>query len=317
MSGLRTLLAALVAALALLAVAPAAHAGPVPKLRVGIADQKPSTFTDPAFLALRLRDARLVVPWDVLIAQRWQREELDAWMDAAEAAGMRPLVTFGHSRRPAWRRHAPSPKTLQTQFNKLRSRYPFVAAWAAWNEPNHCGEPLCNKPKLAARYHDALRRACPTCTILAAEVLDMPNMRSWVRAFTKATTIKPRWWGLHNYIDANRFRTSGTRTLLKETTGEVWFTETGGLVRRADRKGKVHFDESPAHAARAVRWLFDRLVRLDRKRVTRVYLYHWSSSSPNDSWDSAFIDASGRQRPALDVLRSKLRGLRAARRVAR
>ena len=39
-------------------------------------------------------------------------------------------------------------------------------------------------------------------------------------------------WGLHNYIDANRFRTTGTRSLLRAVPGEVWFTETGGLVVR-------------------------------------------------------------------------------------
>ena len=39
-------------------------------------------------------------------------------------------------------------------------------------------------------------------------------------------------WGLHNYIDANRFRTRGTRALLRAVKGDVWFTETGGLVVR-------------------------------------------------------------------------------------
>ena len=46
---------------------------------------------------------------------------------------------------------------------------------------------------------------------------------------------EPRYWGLHNYIDANRARTTGTRRMLHAVKGQVWFTETGGIVARANR----------------------------------------------------------------------------------
>ena len=87
--------------------------------------------------------------------------------------------------------------------------------YASWNEANHCGEPTCHRPALVAAYWRKLRGECPTCRILAAEVLDMPNMTSWVKAFRRAAKVEPRYWGLHNYIDANRLRTTGTRRLLK------------------------------------------------------------------------------------------------------
>jgi hypothetical protein len=61
--------------------------------------------------------------------------------------------------------------------------------------------------------------------------------------------------------------------------------------------------------------VFDKLVPLSR-RITRVYLYHWSAVR-GDSWDSGLIDARGKARPALRVLRGELQAaeLRRKRRV--
>lgn len=304
--------AALLAALATLA-GPAASsraAGlptPVPLrpgVEVGIADQKPGMFTDPLFTGLGLRVARTVIPWDVLDVPA-QAAQLDTWLRAARADRVQPLLTFGHSRRPGDHRLRPSPTALQHQFRRLRLRYPWVRDYSTWNEPNHCGEPLCHAPALAARYYDGLVRACPTCTILAGEVLDQPNMVAWVRAFQRAAHHPVRVWGIHNYLDANRFRTTGTRALLAATTGQVWFTETGGIVRRATR-AHIAFPESIAHAATALRWVFDRLVPLS-PRIRRVYLYHWNPVSPTDTWDSALVNVHDRPRPAFDVLRATLK----------
>jgi hypothetical protein len=307
----RGAVAALVAALVLLAAAgPSAAAAPTPRApTVGIADQKPEMFTDPLFTGLGVRTARLVVPWDVMVVG-WQRDALRAWLEAARAAGVSPLLTFGHSRRPGQEKRRPTPAELQHQFRRLRVNYPWVRDWATWNEPNHCGEPLCHRPELAARYFDALRRACPSCRVLAAEVLDTPNMAAWVRSFRRAARVEPRYWGLHNYVDANRLRTSGTRALLRATKGEVWFTETGGIVSRTARV-RIPFPESTAHAAIATRWLFDKLVPLS-SRIRRVYLYHWNPSGPRDTWDSALLDARGRPRAAYRVLRARLAPGRAA-----
>jgi len=301
----RSVLLALAACVAALLALPAG-AGAV---TVGIADQKPSTFTDPLFRELELRHARLVVPWDVL-ADPYQVQGLDRWIQGARDAGVTPLLTFGHSRRDGHRKDRPTTTRLRREFLRLRARYPHITDWAAWNEPNHCSQPLCHRPELAARYFDAIRRACPTCRVLAAEVLDMPNMVAWVRAFRRTAKVEPKFWGLHNYVDANRFRTEGTRKLLKATKGEIWLTETGGIVKRRTRV-KVTLPESTSHAADATRWLFDRLVPLS-KRITRVYLYHWSPSTRTDTWDSALVNINGRPREALRVLRSRIVKIRAA-----
>ncbi len=271
---------------------------------VGIADQKPEMFSDPLFGELGVRTARLVVPWDAMDGG-FERTELFAWLGAARAAGVTPLLSFGHSRRLGREKLRPSPAALQRQFRRVRVNFPWVTEFVTWNEPNHCSQPLCRRPELAARYFDALTRACARCTILGAEVLDTPNMASWVRRFRAAAKHEPRAWGLHNYVDANRFGTKGTRTLLRVTRGKIWFTETGGIVSRTAR-AKIPFEESPSHAADATRWLFDRLVPLS-PRIRRVYLYHWNPAGPRDKWDSALINPHGRPREAFRVALARVR----------
>jgi hypothetical protein len=275
-------------------------ASPSSAVMFGIADQKPAMFSDPLFAELQIRKARIAVPWDVL-SQPSQVYDLDIWMTAARQAGVRPLVSFGHSRVEGEAQRLPSVGLLRYEFRRLRERYPWVTEWATWNEANHCSQPTCRRPDLAARYYNALRRECPVCTILGAEVLDAPNMVSWVRRFEARATIRPHVWGLHNYLDANRMRTSGTRSLLENTRGQVWFTETGGIVWRRN-KGKIPFPESLWHAARATRWVFDRLVPLS-SRITRVYLYHWNAGGPSENWDSALLSLDGTPRPAFEVVR--------------
>jgi hypothetical protein len=307
---LRSLKLALVAALAAGLLLP----GSAGALVIGIGDQKPDMFSDPLFRGLGIRYARLAVSWDAM-EHPWEVEQVDAWLTAARAAGVQPLVGFGHSR--VDRRKLPTPSRFKYDFRVFRARYPWVTTFATWNEANHCGEPTCHRPQLVAAYYRSITRECPSCRVLGAELLDMPNMASWVDAFRKhlGTTRTPRYWGLHNYIDANRLRTTGTRTLLRHTTGQIWFTETGGIVKRRNRR-KVGFPESAAHAAKATRWVFDKLVPLSR-RITRVYLYHWNAE-PHDNWDSGLVNWHGQGRAALRVVRGEQRTLeaRARRRAA-
>jgi hypothetical protein len=291
------LTALLVVLLAALCAAPSAGA-----LTIGIADQKPDMFTDVRFLASDLHYARRAIPWDALSSPT-QTAELDAWLAAAHAAHVNPLLSFTHS--SSDRRLLPTPERLLYEFRRFRARYPWVTDYASWNEANHCGEPTCHRPALVAAYWRKLTRECPSCRILAAEVLDMPNMTSWVKAFRRAAKREPRYWGMHNYLDANRLRTTGTRRLLKTVRGQVWFTETGGIVSRTNRR-KVTFPESAEHAATATRFLFDDLIPLSR-RITRVYLYHWNSYPGPSTWDSGLIGPSGKPRPAYRVLQRVLK----------
>jgi hypothetical protein len=285
-----------VAAPVLVLLAVLAAASSASALTIGIADQKPDMFADPRFQAAGIQYARRAVAWDAL-SSPGQTAAVDEWLAAARAAKVNPLISFTHS--SLNRRQLPSPERLLYEFRRFRARYPWVKDFATWNEANHCGEPTCHRPALVAAYWRKLRRECPSCRILAAEVLDMPNMTSWVKAFRRSAKVEPRYWGLHNYIDANRLRTTGTRRLLKACRGLVWFTETGGIVSRTNRR-RVTFPESTRHAAVATRFLFDELVPLSR-RITRVYVYHWNSQPGPKTWDSGLIGPTGKPRPAYRV----------------
>src|SRR5918998_956301 len=66
--------------------------------------------------------------------------------------------------------------------------------------------------------------------VKAPAVLDAPNMTRWILRFKRAARYPVRIWSIHNHIDANRHRTTGTREILRITRGQLWFSETGGIV---------------------------------------------------------------------------------------
>jgi hypothetical protein len=301
------LAALLVVVLLLAAPAAARAADPL----VGVGEQHANIFSDPWWQALETHRVRYVVAWDAL-RYDWARQEADGYMNAAHAAGADVLLGFGHSRVPSRARLLPSPRRFRTEFLRFRARYPWVHEFLTWNEANHCSQPTCRRPDVAARYYNMLRNNCRGCTIVAADVLDSSKMPGWVKAFRTRAKGKHLIWGLHNYIDANRFRTRGTLSLLRAVKGQVWFTETGGLVER-NNGSPVEFPQNIWHAARATRWVFQRLAPLS-PRVRRVYLYQWKSI-PDTTWDSGLLTADGKPRPAYRVLYDHLRA--AAERAAR
>ena len=143
-------------------------------------------------------------------------------------------------------------------------------------------------------------------------------MVPWLKEFLRHARHTPKIWGLHNYLDANRFRTKGTRAMLRTVRGQVWFTETGGLVERKNkRRGKaIPFPDSATHAAKATRWVLRKLVNLS-PRVRRVYLYHFQYQGPDANWDSGVLDRTGEPRPAYRVLSRYVERAARARRAAR
>ena len=289
------LLLALVIALALPGSAQAQAGFP----ELGFGEQSSGIFYSQHWRSLGLKDVRLLVGWDSMRIP-WERREIDGWMKAAEREGARVLVAFSRSREYSRRKVLPTPAQYRAYVRKFMRRYPSVRAYIVWNEANHCSQPTCHRPERAAAYFDELAKLCTECDVVAADVLDSTDMPDWIRAFRRAAKRTPRIWGLHNYIDANRFRTAGTRKLLQITKGDVWFTETGGLVRR-NKTSPIKFPDSPSHAALATDWLLRKLARIS-PRVKRIYLYHWIDAGPQASWDSAVLDRKGRPRPAYDVL---------------
>jgi hypothetical protein len=308
----RLAISAAVLVAALLLAAPAGASAHYP--RIGFGEQRPDIFTNPLWNKLALPDTRLLVGWDAL-RYKWQRKEIDTWMRQADAAGARPLVAFSRSRAPWRRKKLPTAAEYERAFLRFRERYPAVTSYLAWNEANHCSQPTCHKPEMAAKYFDVMAGACPECKVVAADVLDTSDMASWLKRFQKAAKRKPKIWGLHNYIDANRFRTTGTREMLATVKGEIWFTETGGLVKRK-KSSPIKFPDSPTHAAKATKWVLQKLAKLS-PRIGRIYLYHFQNQGPDAFWDSGILDPHGRPRPAYDVLARYVARAERAKRAAR
>jgi hypothetical protein len=291
--------------LTLALAAPAAAKKPI----VGVGDQSPKMFSDPNFQKLGVKHSRLVLAWD-WYKHPWMIESTDAWMAAAQAAGVRPLVAFnvnwatknGH-------RKPPSMFEYRKSFRLVRERYPWVRDFSAWNEANHTAQPTANNPRLAARYFNTLRAECRTCTIVAADVLDTKDMIAWVEKFKKHAR-GAKIWGIHNYKDANDAKGT-TKLLLRVVKGQVWLTETGGILRLKSHDGsnggRKH---TKAEQARAVKRVYT--IAKSSRRITRVYFYEWAKKKGN-RWDSAFLETNGKLRPAYHALK---RGLRAGARAA-
>jgi hypothetical protein len=272
-------------------------------------EQKPAMFGDPLYQRLNLNHARYIAPWDALNDER-QREKLDAWMEAARASNTRVLLGFERSLRSAkLAKTLPTDLEFARAFKRFRARYPEVRDWLVWNEANHPFSLTANRPRRAARYFGIVARNCRGCNVVAADVLDVSGMTAWVKRFQRYAPERPRIWGIHNYADANRLKSAGTRALLKITQGQLWFTETGGLVVRREYAGTTvtrEFRYSQRHQARATKQILQTAC-VDR-RIRRVYLYHWQAPPRVTNWDSALLGPRGKPRPAYHTLRRQLAG---------
>jgi hypothetical protein len=273
---------------------------------VGIADQHAAMFDNKNFQALKVKRIRYLVAYD-WYKVRWQREEVDDFMRRSQAAGADVLVHFTsrrgcynngkYSKRKACR--APSVAAYKSSFKRFQKLYPWVTTYGAWNEGNHISQPVAHNPKRAAQYFLAARSLCRTCKIVAADVLDQKNMSSWLTQFKRFAKGKARIFGLHNYGDVNRKRNTGTRELLRVAPGEVWLTETGGILKF----GKA-YPRSESRQARATKYMFKLVSKYDsrqpglRGRITRLYNYQWTGAKKSARFDAGLVNPSGTQRKA-------------------
>jgi hypothetical protein len=291
------LLAPFILAVALLAPA-SASAG----VGVGIGEQQPHMFADPRFRALGLEHVRVVTPYDVACRPGVQRRYLDAWLGAAAHSGARPLVAFTFSWRRGQRWRLPSYRTYLRCFRAFRRRYPAVRDFNPWNEANHSSQPTFRRPKQAAGFYNAMKRACRRCTVAAGDLLDWAHMVPWLKSYRPWLRGRPRLWSMHNYLDVNRprpWRRSATRRLLRLTGGRLWITETAGVVR-----SPRYPDYDEWRAADATHRMFDLARR--SPRITRMYAYGWQAPCNPNLWDSAWFRADGSARPAYRALIEEL-----------
>jgi hypothetical protein len=276
---------------------------------VGIGDQLPQTFTDPLFQQLGIRYSRNFTAWNVALKED-QANGLDGWIQAARAGNVDPLISFSQtfgSNCPARPCHLPTVRQYTRAFRAFRKRWPDIRTFSPWNEANHRSQPTFKNPKRAAQYYNVVRKYCRGCRIVAADVIDEKNMVKWLTVF-KRYARSPRIWGLHNYRDTNRRRgqrLGGTKELLQTVRGQVWLTETGGLVKFVLPDGRTLFKRSPSRAARAVKRMFS-IAKQYRSRIKRLYIYNWNGSPKRARFDAGLVNPNGTPRPAYRLVKRTL-----------
>lgn len=301
------LLKAALPMLALVALLPATASAK--KLTVGIGENSPSMFSDPLFHSLHVRDARLVVSYNVMTSGDDELDRVRAYLGGAQAAGVRPLVTFEHARgdattckvNPAAAQcHLPSPAEYKQNIQLFLAAFPTVRQIVPWNEMNHFTQPTSKKPKAAAKFTKIAQKLCQGCTVIVADILDQANNPAakkpkftstirYIKRFRKAYKGKRSICGVHNYSDVNRFRKSGTKTIVKKLgCKQYWLTEAGGIYSFPGYK------PSPKRQLKATKYLFKVAKKI--KRVKRVYVYNYFGGV-TDRFDAGLV-SGGKPRPA-------------------
>ncbi|MGN6188927.1 MAG: hypothetical protein ACTHOE_08510 [Conexibacter sp.] len=305
----RSLIVSLLALVCALALALPATSG---AYVVGVADQNPAVFTDTYFQQIAPTRTRYITPIDSVFKQR---DTVDAWMAAAQAAGMEIVVAFN----PPVGMRCPNigrakgckpigAAAFRRDFRAFRARYPFVRIYQPWNEVNNLTQPTARYPQAVVTYYKIVKAGCRGCIVLGADIQDLPNMASYsnalLRGFRAQHVPTPRVWGLHNYTDTNRFvkdKNSSMRRAARILPGKIWLTETAGLYRFQPQNARQSFRPDLARQKRAMAAIFKQADHY-RRKIDRIYLYQWFASPSWNRWDSAVLDAHGLPRPVYDVL---------------
>lgn len=312
----RRVLVVVAALCAALAVPAAGHAARS-HFKVGVSDQQASTFANPGYKPLGLSVARYITPWDVMSLKptAYERVALDQWIRAARAAHQDVLVSFEASHTRGHQRTAPRPAAYAKALKAFLKAYPFVKSISPWNEANRCqrrtgngmyvGQPICHNAKAAAAYFDQAKKACRRCKVVALDVLDQNRVGStlaYIRAFRHYAKHRPTLWGFHDYSDTNRFSSSRTKAMLRATgSGDVWLTETGGIVRFGRS-----FPYNPNRAAKALGCMFT--IAKSSRRIKRVYIYQFNGAGPEFDFDAGLVTTTGARRPGWTVVKQRRAG---------
>lgn len=273
----------------------------------GLGDEQPSMFASPYFKALHVKIARYIVPYDAADVPR-DLAIATAWIKAAEAQGIKPLIAFYHSRNSPTK--MPDPGKYQAEVKKFIADFPEIKEYQPWNEMNRGNVPhLFSSPsaKQSAQYYLALRHVAGSRrTVTGADVLDSTSISSTLRYIAQfkrdVGKHQPTIWGLHNYSDTNRFRDKGTKAVLNAVHGQVWLTETGGVVLFGRAFPNNH-GEGLTRAARALTYMFK--LAGSNSRITRLYIFQWTGGGVSgERFDAGLMNPNGTPRPGYNVVKS-------------
>ncbi len=284
----------------------------------GIGDQQTEMFTNPLWTQLHTKIARYIAPYDAAV-RPYSLQLATQWIAAAEANHQQVLVAFYHSEYTPTK--MPSVAVYQRDVQKFIKLFPHVRQYQPWNEANRgtIVEVIKGKRHIAlvspsalqsAQYYRALKLVCKTCTVLGLDVLDAPVVTptlEYIAQFkhdiARLKTVMPSVWGLHNYSDTNRLQSIRTKAILAAVPGQVWLTETGGIVQFGsdfpNKKGS-----GLTRAAKALSYMFK--IAGSSSRITRLYIYDWTGGNASTRFDAGLMNAKYEPRPGYVVVCKQL-----------
>ena len=308
MRTLRRLLPIATVSLALAAVAPSAiGSAPAPRAHAaasfmtGIGDEQAEMFTNPLWQQLHTRIVRYIAPYDATVHPD-SLARARQWITAAEAQHQQILVAFYHSEHTPTR--LPSVAQYKHDVQKFVKLFPNVKQYQAWDEANRGnvrGAFSSPSARANADYYQALLRVCTHCTVIGLDVLDAANIGptlNYISEFKSEIghlrTVMPKIWGLHNYSDINRLESWRTREISSALGGQVWLTETGGIVQFGgaypNRNGS-----GLSRAANVLKFMFR--VAGSQPQIKRLYIYDWTGGTRSTRFDAGLMDAHFGPRP--------------------
>jgi hypothetical protein len=289
---------------------PRAHAAA--SYLTGLGDESDEMFGSQLWAQLHTKIVRYIAPYDA-VAHSYSLDKATLFIREAEAHHQQVLVAFYHSEYTPLR--LPSVASYQRDVQKFVKRFPHVRQYQAWDEANrgYIRGALASPSAVAdAMYYQALIRVCHGCTVIGLDVLDAQDIGptlEYISEFRheigRLRTIMPKIWGLHNYSDINRLESWRTRELSRALGGQVWLTETGGIVQFGgafpNKRGS-----GLTRASKVLKYMF--AVAGSQPQIKRLYIYDWTGGSASTRFDAGLMNAHDQPRPGYVVVCKQLHG---------
>jgi len=272
----------------------------------GIGDESSEMFANPLWQQLHTKIARYIAPYDA-VAHPYSLDKAITWIRDAEAEHQQVLVAFYHSEYTPTK--LPSVATYQHDVQKFVKLFPNVHQYQSWDEANRGNlAHSFTSPSAsgAAQYYQALLRVCKGCTVIGLDVLDQANITPTLRYISEfkreivhLKTVMPSIWGLHNYSDVNRLQSFRTHELARALGGQVWITETGGIVQFGTEFPNKH-GSGLTRAAKVLKYMF--AVAGSVPQIKRLYIYDWTGGVNSTRFDAGLMNAHDQPRAGYVVV---------------
>ena len=254
-------------------------------------------FDQPSWQPLKLKRVRYIVPWDYA-KDAVQHAEVDGLHErrarrqagrAREFTARRGCYVNGkYSKSKACK--APSVSAYKKAVKAFRRQFPWVKTFAPWNEVNHVSQPTYKSPKLARRV---LRRRMKQ---RAARSARHGRRRARPEQRRRATCAGSSGYSKNKAPDLGPAQLQGRqpppvqgprRRVLQTSPGQVWLTETGGIVHVQ----ALGLQDSPSRAASATKYMFQLADRFDSKKRATSRRSRGSTSTAGSASRTARFDA--------------------------